>query len=132
MGGQLSAATAEHDIALDAWQRAGETAAARHAHEVALAFFRKALTELAAFPATLARDRREIPILFALGSSLVEVGGFGHPDLQEVMERARTLCERVGDRWHTGLALGCLANGCINRAELDRGIALAQDCLAIA
>jgi class 3 adenylate cyclase/tetratricopeptide (TPR) repeat protein/energy-coupling factor transporter ATP-binding protein EcfA2 len=118
--------------AVAAWQQAAAQAAARSAHEEALRHLRQALALLANLPESTERHAREIALQFALVQSLIQVGGFGHGEIEPALQRARALSEAVGDRVQLGWALDGLANYYTNRGQPDRAIALAEQVLEIA
>jgi tetratricopeptide (TPR) repeat protein len=118
--------------ALAAWQRAGEQAASRSAHEEAIGHLRQALALLATLPESAERNAREIALLFALATSVIRTRSLAHPDFEAVIERAEVLCEAIGDRAQLVWVLASRANYHVNRGELDRGIALAEQGLELA
>ncbi|MGA9722828.1 MAG: AAA family ATPase [Candidatus Binatus sp.] len=120
------------DEAITYLQRAGEHARARSAHSEAIAQFRKAITLLAAHPEGTQRDTHEVALQLLLAGSLNAVRGYAHPEVEAAYERARVLCEAVGDDGQLGTAQLGLANFYFNRGEVERGRALAAEVLALA
>jgi class 3 adenylate cyclase/tetratricopeptide (TPR) repeat protein len=118
--------------ALAAWQRAGEQAASRSAHEEAIGHLRQALALLATLPESAERNAREIGLQFALATSVIKTRSLAHPDFEAVIERAEVLCEAIGDRAQLVWVLASRANYHVFRGELDRGIALAEQGLELA
>ena len=121
------------DEAITYYQRAGEQAQARSAHGEAIAQFRKAIALLATQPEGAQRDTHEVALQLLLGGSLIADRGFAHPEVEAPYERARVLCEAVGDAGRRlGIAQLGLANFHYNRGEVERGRALAAEVLALA
>ena len=120
------------DEAITSYQRAGEHAQARSAHAEAIGHLRHAIALLAALPEGGERDAREVALQLALGGSLIVARGYAHPEVEAAYERARVLCEAVGDARRLGLALIGLAVFFHNRGEVERGRALAARLLTAA
>jgi predicted ATPase len=107
-GGQASDLAAElamhfdrghdHARAIVHLQGAAEVARRRGATREAQMHFERALTILERQPDSTARDEREIPLRIGLGSILQVIRGWGAAEVEEAFARARTLCERIGDR----------------------------------
>ena len=92
----LSAAGAV-ERAVAQWLKAGNYAARRSAHLEAIGHFGRGLTLLAPLSETQARDRQEIELLLAQGSSLLTAKGMNSAEAADVYVRARDLCEKTGD-----------------------------------
>ena len=120
------------DEAITYYQRAGEQAQARSAHGEAVAQFRKAIALLATEPEGADRDTHEVSLQLLLGGSLIADRGFAHPEVEAPYERARILCEVVGDARRLGIAQLGLSYFHYNRGEVERGRALAAEVLAVA
>ena len=120
------------DEAIAYYQRAGEQAQARSAHGEAIAQFRKAIALLATRPEGAQRDTHEVTLQLLLGGSLIADRGFAHPEVEAPYERARALCEAVGDTARLGIAQLGLANFHYNRGDVERGRALSAEVLALA
>jgi predicted ATPase len=120
------------DEAIAYYQRAGEHAQARSAHEEAIRHLRQAIALLATQPAGGKRDAREVALQLALGGSLVVARGYARPEVEAVYERARVLCECVGDAGRLGLALIGLVAFYYSRGEAERGRVLATRVLTAA
>ncbi len=120
------------DEAIKYYQHAGEQAQARSAHGEAIAQFRKAITLLETEPESAQRDTKEVTLRLLIVGSLRAVRGFAHPEVGAAYERARVLCETVGDAGRLGMAQLGLAQFHYNRGEVERGRALAAEVLALA
>jgi class 3 adenylate cyclase/tetratricopeptide (TPR) repeat protein len=120
------------DDAIASYQRAGEQAQARSAHEEAIRNLRQAIALPATQPDGAARDVREVALQLACGASLIAARGYSHPETEASCERARALAERVGDASLLGMAQLSLASFHYNRGEVERGRALAAEVLVAA
>jgi class 3 adenylate cyclase/tetratricopeptide (TPR) repeat protein len=120
------------DEATKHYQRAGEQAQVRSAHGEAIAQFRKAIALLATQPEGAQRDTHEVALQLLLGGSLIADRGFAHPEVEAPYERARVLCEAVGDTGRLGIAQLGLSYFHYNRGDVERGRALAAEVLALA
>jgi len=120
------------DEASTYYQRAGEQAQTRSAHGEAITQFRKAIALLATLPEGAQRDTHEVALQLLLGGSLIADRGFAHPEVEAPYERARVLCEAVGDAGRLGIAQLGLAYFNYNRGDVERGRALAAEVLALA
>jgi len=91
------------------YQRAGDQAQARSAHHEAIRHFRRAIDLLVTLAESRERSKREIALQLSLGASIVPVRGYAHIDTRNAYERARGLCEEVGDNATLAAALSGLA-----------------------
>jgi class 3 adenylate cyclase/predicted ATPase len=113
------------------YQRAGERAWDRSAHDEAIIQFRKALALIETLPAGRERDAREAGVQRALGVTLAAARGYAHAETEAAYERARALCEVIGDSATLASVLAGLSGLYANRGEPDRGITLAERLLAM-
>ena len=70
--------------------------------------------------------------LLALGSAIIATKSYADPEIEATYERARELCERLGNDNRVGLALAGLSIYYINRGETLLGTTMAERVLAIA
>src|SRR5262249_23532368 len=91
------------------YQRAGERARDRSAHEEAITEFRKAIALVETLPAGRERDAREAGLQMALGTTLMVARGFAHAESEAAYERAQALCEATGDSETLASVLTALA-----------------------
>jgi tetratricopeptide (TPR) repeat protein len=118
------------DQAVAYYQQAGEQAAARSAHEEAVAHLRRAITVLNRLPER-DHDGREAGLQRALAPSLTAVRGYAHPETEATYERARVLYSAAGDRENSSWALHGLANVCLNLAKFQRALDLIEQALEV-
>lgn len=85
------------DAAIGFLERAGRRAVQASAHIDAITHLRQALELLATLPADMARHRRELSLLLALGSPLMSAHGYAAPEVEANYARARELCRVAGE-----------------------------------
>jgi predicted ATPase/class 3 adenylate cyclase len=83
--------------AIPYWQRAGQQAAQRSAHQEAIGHLTKGVDVLQTLSDTPERTHQELLFYVALGVSLMAVKGRAAPEVERVYHRARALCQQVGD-----------------------------------
>ena len=83
--------------ALRYWKQAGQLEMARSATAEAIAHLNSGLQILLSLPENVQRDRQELAIQLAMGSAFVAAYGFAAPQTGQAYERAREICERLGD-----------------------------------
>ena len=119
--------------ALPYWLRAGERAVERWANAEAIAHYTRGLDVLQALPDTQARDQHELNLQMALGLPLMNAKGWGAPDVERVFNRARDLCQQLGE---TPKLFGILAGLCVfdlaGRSEMKVAGELAEQLLQLA
>jgi predicted ATPase len=120
------------DEAIASYQRAGQQAQARSAYAEAIRYLRQAIALLATQPESQARDAREIQLQLLLGGALTIARGPAHADVEVAFERARVLCEGVGDARQLGIALNGLVDFFKGRGQLERVCVLSVRMLALA
>ena len=86
-----------HAQAVSYWYKAGQRASQRSALAEAIAHFRKGVEVRRTLPSTPERAQRELELLIPRGATLGEVKGWAMPERGRVFERARELCQQVGD-----------------------------------
>jgi len=113
------------------YQLAARLAAERSGHREAVAFLRLAIDLARQVPDVTDARELEVELQLALGSSLA-TRSYADPDLAAAYDRARELCELLGNDDRVGQALGGLSVFYINRGEITLGAELAERVLAIA
>jgi predicted ATPase/class 3 adenylate cyclase len=83
--------------AIDYWLKAGERAAERSANLEAIRHLSRGLEALNTFPESPERDRRELAFQIAIGTPLIAVHGYSASQTGAAYNRARVLCERLGE-----------------------------------
>jgi predicted ATPase len=118
--------------ALPYWQRAGRHAARRAAHLEAIAHLTRGLELLPTLPDTPARAQHELTLQIALGASLLITRGYGAADVEHAYNRARVLCQQVGDVAQLSRVLFALWVVYTNRAEHTTARELGEELLDLA
>ena len=118
--------------AAECYRLAAAQAVEGSGYREAIAFLRHALSLVAYEPEGAARDEAEVEMLLALGSAIIATKSYADPEIEATYERARELCERLGNDNRVGLALAGLSIYYINRGETLLGTAMAERVLAIA
>jgi len=113
------------------YQLAARLAADRSGHREAVAFLRKGITVTARLDDTVQARELEVELQLALGSALA-ARSYTDPELAAAYERARQLCELLGNDERIGLSLGGLSLYYLNRGDIAEGAELADRVLAIA
>jgi predicted ATPase len=118
--------------ALPYWHRAGRHAARRSAHLEATAHLTRGLELLPTLPDTPERAQHELTLQIALGASLLITKGYGAPDVEHAYNRARVLCQQVGDMAQLSRVLFALWVVYANRAEHTPARELGEQLLDLA
>jgi tetratricopeptide (TPR) repeat protein len=123
-------------------RQAADNAQQRSAYRESVAHLLQGLAVLQELPQTLERDRDELAFQISLGPLLMSTKGFASPSVGQAYTRARTLCQKVGERSHLiqatwGLSVHHLVHGQPKRAyeiarELHRLIEEDRDAPLIA
>ncbi len=109
--------------AIPYWQRAGQRASERSAYVEAIGHLTKGLEVLQALPDTPERAQQELDLQIALGQAFIATKGQAAPEVGHVFNRARELCQQVGEppqlfRVLNGAAyFSCCAGGVTDRAR---------------
>jgi class 3 adenylate cyclase/predicted ATPase len=119
-----------HEQAVAYWQRAGQRYAERSQHQEAIAYLRSGLAELALLPETTPHLEQELTLQVALGSSLYTVLGYGAPEVEPIYQRARELCQQVGDTSQIFRVLRGLCVFYMGRAETKTMQEMAEEILS--
>jgi predicted ATPase len=77
--------------------KAGQQTKARFADQEAIGFFSQAITLLNTLPDSPERAQQELDIQTALGSILLATKGYGAPEVRQTYDRARILCQQIGE-----------------------------------
>jgi class 3 adenylate cyclase/predicted ATPase len=83
--------------AIGYWQRAGQQAAQRSANQEAINHLAKGLELLTTLPDTPERAQQELDLQMTLGPALMAAKGWAAQEVEQAYERARELCQQVGE-----------------------------------
>ncbi|HEV8713122.1 MAG TPA: adenylate/guanylate cyclase domain-containing protein [Candidatus Binatia bacterium] len=118
--------------AIPYWQRAGERAVQGSASAEAISHLTKGLELLKVLPETLERNEQELSLQITLGSALMAVKGLASPETERTYNRARELCQQVGETLQLFPVLYGLCGSYTNRAELLTARELGEQLLSLA
>jgi DNA-binding SARP family transcriptional activator/predicted ATPase len=113
-------------------RQAGQRAVRGSAHQEAIAYYRRGLDILRSLPETVERVRQEIELQLALAGPTTVVHGYGAPESRRVYDRARDLCQSLGEAPELFTALAGLTRHYGVSGDVETGLALAEQLLAIA
>ena len=121
--------SANQTKAVEYLRLAGMQAMARGALHQAVQNLESALTLLKAFPESSARDQLELQVLNPLGTAYIAVRGYASPEVGPVFQRARSLCDKIGEP-HQQFAMvwGNFAWRIV-RGEMDLSLELAVEAI---
>ena len=117
------------EIAIQQWLRAGQGAADRYANVEAVSYLERALKLVLSKTESEPRDRQELDVLIALGVPQIATQGYASDAVERTYSRARTLCERLGDKEHLFFVLRGLWNCVFDRANLEQSLEIANTLL---
>jgi class 3 adenylate cyclase/predicted ATPase len=114
------------------WYTAGQRAHERSAHVEAIEHLRKGLALLTTLPDTLEHRQQELDMQITLGPALVATKGIAAPDVGAAYQRARELCQQVGETPQLFPVLGGLVRFYSGRGELQTAQELGEQMLSLA
>ncbi|HKV55113.1 MAG TPA: adenylate/guanylate cyclase domain-containing protein [Candidatus Binataceae bacterium] len=114
------------------WQRAGEQAVEHSAHVEAISHLNHGLELLKNFPPTPEHAAEELKVQITLGVAIGMIKGYASVEGQAVYERARELCEQVGDSQQLCQVLWALWRLHHVRAEFQQARELGGELLHLA
>jgi predicted ATPase/class 3 adenylate cyclase len=112
--------------AVEHWYKAGQQALRRSANPEAIGHLRKELEVLMTLPKSAERDRTEFALQISLGPALMATKGYAAPEVGEAYDRARDLCEQVGETEELFTALWGLWLYRLVRAEHHTALELGE------
>jgi predicted ATPase len=113
-------------------EQAGKNAAQRTAYVEAVAHLTKGLELLQTLPDTPERTQQELALQLTLSGPLMAIKGFGVPEVEKVLTRARELCQQVGETPQLFPALWRLVMFYFNRGEHRTSYELAEQMMQVA
>jgi predicted ATPase len=114
------------------WQKAGEIAVRRSAHTIAIGHFENGIALIKKIPATPQRDQLELILQTSLGNTLMTIQGYGSPEVKNTLDRARDLCQKVGEPHQLFQVLHGLWIFYVARGETHTSHQFAEQCLDLA
>ncbi|MEO6723954.1 MAG: protein kinase [Blastocatellia bacterium] len=125
-------AARDYARASDAFLQAARNAAQVNTHREAAQLAERGLEALRKLPETPERDGRELGLQLTLGFSLQSVLGWVAPETGAAFNRARQLCEQMGDDPRLFAALGGVEVYHFLRAEYETAQGLGEQMLQLA
>jgi class 3 adenylate cyclase/predicted ATPase len=122
----------EDQKAIKYFQLAGEQAMRRSANREATVQFQAAIRNLQGLPQSPERDQRELDLLIQLGPALMSLKGFGAAECEEIYQRARDLCLKIGETPQLYTVLWGQWMSRSSQARWDEALVLARQLIAIA
>ena len=113
------------------YQSAANIAADHSGHREAIAFLHRGIGLARQLPDLTEGRELEVEMQLALGSSIA-TRSYSDPELAAAYDRARELCEDLGNDIRVGQTLGGLSLFYINRGDIAVGAGLAERVLTIA
>jgi len=113
------------------WRKAGQQAIQRSANREAIAQLTKGLRMLERLPYGLERDRTELGLQLLLAEALMADKGWTAPETRPCYDRARELCERIGDTEGLYPVLYGQFSHHLSRGEADAAHGLALQTLQL-
>ncbi|MCL4707276.1 AAA family ATPase [bacterium] len=120
------------ETAIAYWQWAGENAIQRSANIEAISHLTRGLDLLNTLPENAQRDQLELELLTYLGVATAATKGYTAPEIERIYHRARELCERVEYSPRQSSSMLGLWKGALVRADFEKALALAQECMRLA
>jgi class 3 adenylate cyclase/predicted ATPase len=118
--------------AIEYLQLAGQQSVQRSANAEAVRHFTTALELLKTFPDTVARARQELTLQTTLGTALSATQGFGSQERERVFDRARELCQQIGETPELFPVLWGLCQSHISQGKFQRALEEAGQLLQLA
>ena len=119
------------DEAISYWQLGGEKAIQRSSNIEAVSHLTKGLELLKDLPSTSKRIQQELELLTTVGPALMATKGPGAADVKDVYDRARALCEQVGQTSYLFPILFGLWRFYLLRANFDVARDLGEKLLSL-
>jgi predicted ATPase len=110
----------------------GQQAVQRSANAEAVGHFTTALDLLKTLSDTLQRARQELDLQIALGAVLTLTKGFGDPERERAFDRARGLCQQLGETQQLFPVLWNLCESNIQQGRLQTAYELAEQLMPLA
>ena len=117
--------------AVEQFQLAAALATERSGHREAIAFLQQGITLARRLPEVIEGRELEVEMQLALGSAIA-TRSYSDPELEAAYDRARELCELLGNDIRVAHSLGGLSVFYINRGEIALGAELAERVLSVA
>ncbi len=114
------------------WCQAATLAAEKSAHAETISCVHRGLALVERLEESPHRDELELVLKVPLGAALVSTRGYAAPEVGPVYDRARELCERVGDKWNSFVVLFGIWAWRLVRDELVLSLKLSEEIMSLA
>jgi predicted ATPase/class 3 adenylate cyclase len=118
--------------AIPYWQQAGQRASHRSANMEAISHFTKGLELLKTLPDTPEHAQQKLTLQLALGAPVMATKGYSTPEVEQVYNRARELCQQLGETSRLFPVLRGSLLFYTGRADHKTARELAEQCLRLA
>ena len=118
--------------AIGYWLQAGRRSHARFANVEAISHLKKGLALLEALEPSPDRDTQEVELLGLLGATTIAVRGYGNPEVGPIYERARVICDRLGETPQRFMAMWGNYSFHLTRGNYPLCTELAEEAVALA
>jgi class 3 adenylate cyclase/predicted ATPase len=113
------------------WQRAGQRAVEHSAYVEAISHLTQGLEVLQTLPDSLERTQDELGLQTALGSALIAIKGYAAPEVEQAYNRARELCQHLGETPRLLQVLLGLQAFYVVRGNFRTAREISEQCLAL-
>jgi len=113
-------------------EKAGEQAVRAHALREAVRLFTEALEWLETLPDTVERKEQELRLHIALGAPLMAIKGYGAVEVKKTYNRARELCQQVGQASQLFSILVGLASSYFAQSDFSASLEFCKQLEALA
>jgi class 3 adenylate cyclase/predicted ATPase len=121
-----------HAKAIEYWRAAGRRAAERSANAESIAHLKHGLDNIQMLPDTPERVRLELEFLTDLGPALIASLGYGAEEVKDTYERAKVLCDQIGNKRDLFPVLRGLWNSYLFAAEMPEALKRGKELLHLA
>ena len=118
--------------ALRYWHQAGRRAARGSANAEAIGHLTRGLEILSQLPDAPQRSERELDFQMSIGPALIAIKGHGAPEVVRTYNRARELCEHIGDTQRLSRVLAGLCAYYTARGPYTTAYEMAEQALLLA
>jgi predicted ATPase len=118
--------------AIGYWQWAGQRAIQHSAYVEAISHLTRGLEVLKTLSDTIEHRRQELEVRTTLGRALIAVKGLAAPEVEAVYQRARVLCQQVGESPQLLVVLFGLGTFYNNRGQYQEAQELGEQALRLA
>jgi predicted ATPase/DNA-binding SARP family transcriptional activator len=112
--------------------QAGQQAVRQYANQEAISYYRRGLDILQSQPETEQRLHQELELQIALSVPVMAIKGYASPETKSIFDQARNLCQKLGETPILFTSLVGLGRYYGVSGDLETGLQLAEQLLAVA